>query len=33
VPVWVGIWPCKKDRHPEKQHSRFPDGFASFRCK
>jgi hypothetical protein len=33
VPVRVGIWPCEKARHPEKQYSRFPDGFVSFRCK
>jgi hypothetical protein len=32
-PVWVGIWPCEKARDPEKQYSRFPDGFVSFRCK
>jgi hypothetical protein len=33
LPVWVGTWPCEKARHPEKQYSRFPDGFVSFRCK
>jgi hypothetical protein len=33
VPVCVGICPCEKARCPEKQYSRFPDGFVSFRCK